>query len=219
MRQRIGRGNILARIRIFMKISDLVRQLLTMEHVKQEDLARDMGVTQATVSRWKAGSEPRGPQRDKLISLARSKGYLGDDRERPRRSANSDRFASIPVLSWVSAGKLADSTVEMPLQDVPKIAVADLGEGDFFALRVSGTSMDRISPDKSVLVVNRAQRALQEGKPYIFSVRGEATYKLWRGSPPRLEPYSTDPSNEPIYVDKRRGVTVIGRVRRSILDL
>lgn len=187
--------------------------------MKQEDLASDLKVAQATVSRWIDGSDPRGATRDKIMAYARAKGIIGDESPRQRRGASASRFITIPVISWVSAGKLADMAVDLPASEVPKIAVADLGDGDFFALRVSGSSMDRISPDKSLIIINRAERALQEGKPYVFAVRGEATFKLWRATPARLEPFSTDPSNEPIFLDKRQSITVVGRVRRSMLDL
>lgn len=200
-------------------IQDIVRQLLAIDRLGQEGLAAELDVKQPTVSRWLNGADPRGTTRDKILALAKAKGLIATVPERPARTVSASRFILVPVLSWVSAGKLAESGVDTPIQDVPKIAIADLGEGDFFALKVSGSSMDRISPDKSLIVVNRAERALHEGRPYVFAVRGESTYKLWRAAPPRLEPYSTDPSNGPIFLDKRQGMIVVGRVRRSILDL
>jgi SOS-response transcriptional repressor LexA len=127
--------------------------------------------------------------------------------------------ASVPLLSWVSAGKLADAHSQIPVEDVPLLAFADLGRGDFFALRVSGDSMDRVSPDGSVIVVNRAERNLVAGRAYVFAVRGETTYKLWHADPVYLAPYSTNPSNQPIFLKKRRDLYVIGRVRRTVLDL
>ena len=38
--------------------------------------------------------------------------------------------------------------------------------------------MDRVSPDGSIIVVNKAERELMNGRPYVFSLRGETTYKL-----------------------------------------
>jgi len=202
-----------------MNARDIVRQLLLNERVKQDELAEELGVTQATVSRWLSGSQPRGETYNKIMEMGRQRGLIEPLQPKASRSANASRFSLIPVITWISAGSLADSKTDIPIQDAPKIAVADLGSGEFFALRVEGTSMDRISPDKSLIIVNRAQKALQDGKPYVFAVRGEVTYKLWRPSPPRLQPYSTDPANEPIFLDKQQNMYVIGRVRRSILDL
>lgn len=125
----------------------------------------------------------------------------------------------IPQLSWVSAGKLVDASSQIPVEDVPLLAFADLGRGDFFALKVSGDSMDRISPDGSVIVVNRADRTLVAGKSYVFSVRGETTFKLWHPDPPYLAPYSTNPTHEPKFIKRRGDLEVVGRVRRTVLDL
>jgi SOS-response transcriptional repressor LexA len=125
----------------------------------------------------------------------------------------------VPLISWVSAGNLADAGSQIPVEDVPLLAFADLGSGDFFALRVRGDSMDRISPEGSIIIVNRADRQLVGGKCYVFSVRGETTYKLWHPEPEYLAPYSTNPSNEPIMFKRKRDLEVIGRVRRTVLDL
>jgi len=129
--------------------------------------------------------------------------------------------ASIPLLDKVAAGKLRSSTSQIPIEDVPLLAFADLGRGEFFALTVEGDSMDRISPDGSVIVVNQADRTLVSGKPYVISRRGEATFKLWRSDPPRFAPYSTNPTHEPVYVKSKAEAEkmVVGRVKRTVLDL
>jgi SOS-response transcriptional repressor LexA len=128
-------------------------------------------------------------------------------------------FTTAPLLDWVSAGKLADSHSQIPVEDVPLLAFADLGRGDFFALRVVGDSMNRISPEGSVVVVNRADRTLIADKPYVFARRGEATFKLWQPDPPHLAPFSTNPMHRSIFVKGKDDLIVVGRVRRTVLDL
>lgn len=134
-------------------------------------------------------------------------------------SSRRERIARIPLLSWVSAGRLASVENQIPVEDVPLLAFADLGRGDFFALRVEGDSMDRISPDSSVIVVNRANRQLVNGKAYVFAIRGETTFKLWHAEPEYLAPHSTNPANQPIFFKRKKDLEVVGRVRRSVLDL
>lgn len=203
-----------------MKTSEIVAQLLKTEFKKQQELASKLRVRQATVSRWLGGSEPEGETRDKLYALARERGIIQTSvKGTMARHAPASRFISVPIISWVSAGRLAEPTEQISYDDSPKLNIADLGEGEFFALSVVGTSMDRISPEKSTIVVNRRERALMDGKPFVFAVRGETTYKLWRSSPPRLVPYSTDPSNDTIFIDRRQSMEIVGRVRRTILDL
>lgn len=184
------------------------------------DAARAFGWTVSTY----LGHEnaDRNPSRDAAKRYARAYGvrweWLLEGDGVPVAAVKAD-IISVPLLSWVSAGRLADAGSQIPVEDVPLLAFADLGRGEFFALKVQGDSMDRISPDGSVIVVNRVDRTLSPGKSYVFSVRGETTFKLWRPEPDRLEPYSTNPANPTIFIRRRRDVEVIGRVRRTVLDL
>jgi SOS-response transcriptional repressor LexA len=144
-------------------------------------------------------------------------------REGPEALAGNvaeNTFHRIPLLSWVSAGRLVDAESQIPIEDVPLLAFADLGRGEYFALRVDGDSMDRVSPNGSVVVVDKSARELQPGKPYIFWHRSEGTtYKLWQPDPARLEPFSWNAANKAIFIKRKTDFEVIGRVRRTVLDL
>lgn len=123
----------------------------------------------------------------------------------------------VPLISWVSAGRLTDAAVDDTGDHVP---VAGLGRGEFLALRVIGDSMDRVSPDGSIIIVDRTAREPVNGRYYVFSIRGEATFKVFRsGDPAYLAPHSTNPENRPIFIKGKRDLQVVGRVRRTILDL
>ncbi|UGY14171.1 S24 family peptidase [Bradyrhizobium septentrionale] len=142
----------------------------------------------------------------------------------PGRRIISDRPGSkvnlVPLIDIVTAGRLTAPSSQIPLDDVPLLAFADLGRGNFFALRVVGDSMDRVSPDGSIIVVNKDDRQLVSGKYYVFSIRGETTYKMWQADdPPYLAPYSTNPLNKPRMIKRKNDFEVIGRVKRTVLDL
>jgi SOS-response transcriptional repressor LexA len=129
----------------------------------------------------------------------------------------------VPLIEWVAAGKLTEPRSQIPMEGARLLSVAGLGPGDYFALEVKGTSMNRISPDGSAIIVNRADRTLVSGKPYVFAWRGDTAYKLWQGprggDPAYLKPHSWDDSHEPLFVKKKRDMEVVGRVRRTVLDL
>ena len=135
--------------------------------------------------------------------------------------AAAEDISKIPLLDKVTAGKLKSPSSQIPIEDVPLLAFADLGRGDFFALTVEGDSMDRLSPDGSVIIVNQADRTLVVGRAYVISRRGEATFKLWRSDPPRFSPYSTNPMHEPVFIKSKSEAErlVVGRVKRTVLDL
>lgn len=128
-------------------------------------------------------------------------------------------LTQVPLLDSVAAGKLKSPSSQIPVDQVPLLAFADLGSGDFFALRIDGDSVDRISPDGSVVVVDRMDRQLIAGKFFIFAYKGETTCKMWQPDPPHLAPFSTNPANKPIFIKRKSEFEVIGRVKRSMIDL
>lgn len=141
--------------------------------------------------------------------------------ERPSKPAgrhDADAVVRVPLIALISAGTLSDVTLDGADETIP---VAGLpANGNYLAMRVSGDSMDRVSPDGSIIIVDRDVRDPVNGRYYVFSMRGEATYKIYRSSEPTyLEPYSTNPANKPIFIKGKRGLVVVGRVRRTILDL
>jgi phage repressor protein C with HTH and peptisase S24 domain len=122
----------------------------------------------------------------------------------------------VPVLAMVSAGILTRDDLTDEALDT--IRLTDLPPGDWIALRVHGTSMDRISPPDSTILVNRKDRRLVPNGLYVIADEdGNATYKRYRpGPPPRFEPVSTDTSLEPIFPSE--DPVIIGRVRKTMLD-
>lgn len=204
-------------------IGQRVMLALTTRGVSQSNLAKTLGVTRAAVGQWKSGDT--SPSSDNLVRISEilnvSFEWLGTGRgnmDVPSQSAEAPVFNAIPLVSWVSAGQLIDSQTQIPPEKYEKIALGDLGSGDFFALRVMGDSMNRVSPEGSIVAVNRSERELITDKPYIFSYRGETAYKLWQPDPPHLAPNSTYP-NKPIFIKRKKDLEVVGRVRRTVLDL
>jgi SOS-response transcriptional repressor LexA len=190
--------------------------------LSQVKLSQIAGVSQQLLSRLENGTDLTTK---KLPEIARALGVTVfdlDEKYTPEKDATPvGAVARIPLLDTVTAGKLRAPSSQIPVEDVPLLAFADLGRGEFFALTVQGDSMDRISPDGSVIVVNQADRTLVSGKAYVISQRGEATFKLWRPDPPRFSPHSTNPVHEPIFVKSKSDAEkmVVGRVKRSVLDL
>lgn len=191
--------------------------------LSQPELARRVGMRQQGVLAIEKG-KVRRPRllRELVRALRTTEEWLlwkeGPEEIGPPATDDLD-ITRVPLVSWVSAGRLSEANSQIPVEDVPLLAFADLGRGDYFALKVVGDSMDRISPDGSTIIVDRSDRQLVPGRPYVFSIRGEATYKRWRPTPDRLDPFSTNPMNEPIFVQGKRSFGVVGRVRRTVLDL
>lgn len=124
----------------------------------------------------------------------------------------------VPLVSLVSAGRLAEPNGYVPSEDFISIPAGGLPSGDWIALKVEGSSMDLFSPPGSIIFVNRNERDVIDGGFYVVRTDdGEATYKRYRKDPERLEPESTNREHKTIY--PKGPLTVIGRVRRTMLDL
>jgi len=200
-----------------MDVPKILAEYLRVGGYTQTVAARQVGTTQGTFSKWLAGTQsPNKRQWDRVVRAIekdpKSVGILPE--------IMAPGVQQIPLISWVSAGGLIDANSQVPEVDSPKMIFSGLGDGEFFALEVKGDSMDRFSPDGSVIVVDRRERDLNEGKPYIFWHRVEGTtFKLWQSDPDRLVPHSWNAANKPIFIKRKRDFAVIGRVRRTVLDL
>ena len=128
------------------------------------------------------------------------------------QSLDIETFHRIPILGRISAG--------MPLyaeQHIEGYTLTDLNGGaEYFALRVSGDSMNaaRIQ-DGDVLIVRR-QDEVENGEVAVVMVGDEdATVKRFyaTGSTVTLMPQSTNPEHQPqIYDTSKTKIRVIGRV-------
>ncbi|WP_081740332.1 LexA family transcriptional regulator [Afipia sp. P52-10] len=125
----------------------------------------------------------------------------------------------VPLLSFVSAGRLAHQE-GVKRTDIKKyVLAADLPRGDWIALEVMGDSMNLIAPEGSHIYVNRADDHLVNNAFYVFHTpEGDVTFKRYRaGAKPRLQPYSTNPDHETIHPTGE--LHVFGRVGRVVHDL
>ncbi|MFC3706335.1 helix-turn-helix transcriptional regulator [Devosia honganensis] len=134
--------------------------------------------------------------------------------------AAAPRQLDIPMVSMVSAGRMRDQP-GVTAADVERyVRLADLPPGDWIALGVDGSSMNRIAPEGSIIIVNRADSTLIDGKYYVFALDGgAATFKTYRREPERLQPFSFDPDHMSIPVTPETDMYVFGRVRRIIQEV
>lgn len=126
----------------------------------------------------------------------------------------------VPLLSKISASTFKAQDGVRAADIERHIKVSHLPKGKWFALTVEGTSMDRVAPDGSIIIVNQADDILLDGKAYVFSLDdGAATFKQYRLTPePMLTPYSWHPEHYAMPVGDK-DLYVFGRVRRVITDL
>lgn len=203
-----------------MHVGDRIRIARDSRGLSQGDLGELIGKGQTTVSSWERGRTE--PTRDDVQRIAdKLRLPLSDIEGTGEDSPKQSRFQEVPVISWVSAGQLREpGQAPQVKRYADMMLLSDLPGGEYFATDVVGDSMDRVSPEGSRIVVNIADRDPVPGRFYLFSLRGEATYKRYQEEPViRLEPFSTNPANQTIYPKADKDWNVIGRVVRSYLNL
>ena len=100
-------------------------------------------------------------------------------------------------MGRVAAGDplLAEENIEEHLE-LPEFLI---GDGDCFALRVTGTSMTNAGILDGDVVVVRQQRSAQDGDIVVAMLEDEATVKRFFTEPGRVRLQPENDSMEPIY--------------------
>lgn len=199
-----------------MPLADNLRRIRKGKGISQITLAQESKVSQQLISRLERGIDL---STSKLPKLARALGVLVSDLD-PEYVVDEPEHKTtlVPRLPLVSAGDwwLPEQISEG--DDLPTLAVADLPPGDWIAIGVDGSSMDRISPPGSIIIVNRAEKALAPNACYVIRDEdGRSTYKRYRPNPPRFEPVTFSDGHETIFPKGK--VDVVGRVRRSFIEM
>lgn len=181
-----------------------------------EEVADRVGLSVSQISRFEAGL--REPRQSEIARLA----DLYDVPVQVLFGHADTRGVAADLISWVSAGGMSTQEAVQERADARKIHDATLDpSGDWIALRVEGDSMDRISPPDSIIFVNLKDKRLVANACYIIADTdtGATSYKRWRPNPARFEPVSTNSSHEPIFTEVHGEPKIIGRVRRSIIEM
>lgn len=124
----------------------------------------------------------------------------------------------VPKISWVSAGQLSSHEGVLDFSEFPTVAALDLPQGQWIALQVDGDSMNKISPPGSTIFVNLKDTRLAPNALYVVADEtGAATYKRYRpDDSPQFQPASYHDVPPPVFEGL---VSVVGRVRRSIIEM
>lgn len=139
----------------------------------QIDLVKDLGFNKSTVSTWCRGIKV--PRMGTIQILAHYFNIDISDLVDEKGDANSSKSVKIPVLGTVVAGIPLEAIEE--ILDYEEISVQMARNGEYFALKVKGDSMEpKISAGDVVIV--RKQSDVDSGEIAIVLVNGdEATIK------------------------------------------
>lgn len=204
-------------------------ELLDAMGMEQKKFASLVGVSPQKVSEWKSGKAKSYTKRIPQIAEAlgttteylltgngpkQKKAVSELDTALPKGAERIDlgTFHRIPILGRISAG--------LPLyaeQHIEGYTLTDLNGGaEYFALRVSGDSMNAARIQDGDILIVRRQEEVENGEVAVVMVGDEdATVKRFyaTGSTVTLMPQSTNPEHHPqIYDATKTRIRVIGKV-------
>lgn len=212
-----------------MGTAERIFDLVDAKYKEQRDFAKAIGVSASMVSQWRMGITKSYTRRLPQIAdaLGTTTEYLltGNGPKQKRAVSDSDTalpkgaehidlgtFHRIPILGRISAG--------LPLyaeQHIEGYTLTDLNGGaEYFALRVSGDSMNAARIQDGDILIVRRQEEVENGEVAVVMVGDEdATVKRFyaTGSTVTLMPQSTNPTHQPqIYDTTTTPIRVIGKV-------
>lgn len=197
-----------------------LKQLRNEKKINQRELANFLKVAPSTISMYESGQ--REPNFEVLESLADffnvDLNYLLGKSDKTTKLMIEDsqppQGLQIPVLGTVAAG-IPISAVE-DILDYEEIDSSWQSQGEFFALRIKGDSMQPKIDDGDVVIV-RQQSDANSGDTVIALVNGDdATCKKLQKTENGIMLVSTNPNYLPMFFTNEEIVTkpvvILGKV-------
>ena len=190
-----------------------LRILRQRKKMSQSQVAQYPGCERSTYAKYESGSsEPSFEVLQKLSNLFDEpvEFLMGNVTSAPSRATG----IKIPVLGDVAAGIPIDAITD--IVDYEEIDAATAATGDFFGLRIKGTSMEPRMREGDVVIV-RKQEAAVTGDTVVVMVNGNsATVKKIKYGPDGITLIPTNPAHDVQFYSaadvERLPVRVIGRV-------
>lgn len=180
----------------------------------QKDLADVLYVNQTAVSQWERGATM--PSSQMLLKLSELYGVsvnylLGDSDE---KTPDPPKGVLVPVLGDVAAGIPIEAVTD--IVDYEEIDEAMARTGEYFGLRIKGSSMEPRMREGDVVIV-RKQEAADTGDTVVVLVNGDsATVKKIKYGRDGITLIPSNPSYDPMFYSAAEveslPVRVIGRV-------
>ena len=136
------------------KIDEKLSFIMEATGWRQADLAEKLSVTQACVSRWFSGADPRGEHRDKITEIYNritGKSATTENTKIPSKSY-------VPLMGYVGAGgKIEPDFGEMSPDELGVIEIPFSIPADMVAFRVRGDLMLPVYREGHIIIVYRNQ--------------------------------------------------------------
>lgn len=193
-------------------MSNNLKKYLKINNISRNQLSESLGISYSTISDWINGKAY--PRIDKIEMMANYFGINKSDLVEEHSKEEKNQGLKIPVLGTVAAG-IPISAVE-DILDYEEVPQSWENQGEFFALRIKGDSMQPKMDDGDVVIV-RQQSDANSGDTVIVLVNGDdATCKKLQKIENGIMLVSTNPNYLPMFYSNEEIVTkpvvILGKV-------
>lgn len=194
------------------EVVELVKKLTEEQNMSMSELSRRVGIAKSAISRYFNGTRelPLNKIGDFASVLHTTPDYLlGIDYEPPKPQG-----LKIPVLGTVAAG-IPISAIE-DILDYEEVPQSWENQGEFFALKIKGDSMEPRMESGDVVIVKQQPDA-NSGDTVIVLVNGDdATCKRLQKTDNGIMLVSTNPKYPPMFYSNEeiqtKPVVILGKV-------
>lgn len=200
-----------------------VKELRKLNNISQQKLASMLNVHQTAISQWETGRTSPDIQTAntmaKLFNVTLDYLLGSEVSTKSTPTSPKSRATRIPVYGCVAAGipiEAIDNFDSTDPDDWEEIDEHMSKDGEYFALRIKGDSMEPKMSSGDVVIV-RKQPDVENGDVAIVCINGdEATCKKIKKTPEGVMLISLNPAYEPMFYSKKQveelPLTIIGRV-------
>lgn len=200
-----------------------VKELRKLNNISQQKLASMLNVHQTAISQWETGRTSPDIQTAntmaKLFNVTLDYLLGSEVSTKSTPTSPKSRATRIPVYGCVAAGipiEAIDNFDSTDPDDWEEIDEHMSKDGEYFALRIKGDSMEPKMSSGDVVIV-RKQPDVENGDVAIVCINGdEATCKKIKKTPEGVMLISFNPAYEPMFYSKKQveelPLTILGRV-------
>ena len=182
----------------------------------QKDLASQLFVTQQAVGKWERGEAT--PNRETVLKIAKILGITTDQLLGDTATPASTGGTWVPVLGDVAAG-IPIEAVEN-IVDYEEIDSSMASTGEFFGLRIKGSSMEPRIRDGDVVIVRRQEDAETSDTAVILVNGDSATVKRIKKDPDgSLWLLPNNPAYDPQHYSPAEIATLPVRIIGKVVEL
>ena len=193
-------------------MSNNLKKYLKINNISRNQLSESLGISYSTISDWINGKAY--PRIDKIEMMANYFGINKSDLVEEHFMEEKPQGLQIPVLGNVAAG-IPISAVE-DILDYEEVPQSWENQGEFFALKIKGDSMEPRMESGDVVIVKQQPDA-NSGDTVIVLVNGDdATCKRLQKTDNGIMLVSTNPKYPPMFYStediQTKPVVILGKV-------